>query len=105
MGRLARAAAILEAFPRDGSETPPVADVEVIDVDRALLEIRKRLETLEAEHADEEVDFHRPPFPDRWRRFGSAAPHRPVAPEGASTPGVRTVVFTLIGLNSEGLRG
>lgn len=90
MGRLKRADAILEAFSR-GNETPPGVDVDVIDIDRPLLEIRKRPEALEAEHPDPEADFHRPPFSDRWRRFGSATPHPPVVPDGASTPGVALI--------------
>ena len=73
---------IVAAFSRDGSEPPPGADVEIINIDRALLEIRKRLET---EHPGQEVDFYTPPFSNRWGRSGSAV-ERGVDPPGETVP-------------------
>ena len=54
---------IVRAFFGKWNKTPP-DDKDNIALDRALLEIRSRLEK---EHPDQEVQFHLPPFSDVWR--------------------------------------
>lgn len=54
---------IVKAFFGKWNKTPP-DDKDNIALDRALLEIRSRLEK---EHPDQEIQFHLPPFSDVWR--------------------------------------
>ena len=59
---------IVKGFARHWGEALPT-DGDDIAIDRTLLEIRARVE---ADHPDEEIDFYRPPFANRWRKSSDA---------------------------------
>lgn len=61
---------IVKAFIEEADETPDVDSMEPIDLDRALLTVRRRLED---ESPNEEIYFYEPSLKERWDG-GSPAP-------------------------------
>ena len=55
---------IVKAFSEDSGETPDVDRMDLIELDKTLLAVRKRLEE---EHPGEEIYFYESPLRERWQ--------------------------------------
>lgn len=73
---------IVKAFFGKWNKTPP-DDKDNVALDRALLEIRSRLEK---EHPDQEIHFHRPPFLDVWRAGPASSQSSATKKESTAQP-------------------
>ena len=68
---------IIKAFCEQTGETPDVDRMDLIELDRALLAVRRRLE---GKHPGEEISFYESPFKERWDG-GSPSPGSGDQPE------------------------
>ena len=61
---------ILRALGTDQDGFSDIRSMGLIDLDQALLSLRKRLQ---AGHGEEEINFHLPPWKEKWKRDGQAS--------------------------------
>lgn len=61
---------ILTAFRNDQDSFSNIKSMGLIDLDQALLSVRKRLQS---EHGEKEIHYYLPPWKERWQRDGQAS--------------------------------